>query len=384
MRPPRLSSFDEVDAVALEAAPPGPARALRHRGRFGFMAWMPLSRDDLDSMIATALADYDEEVRAAWAGIRIEPTKWRCSPWGDEGGGFWVVAIEGDRVLWFNDIEDGFNRSTFSEHGVIDEYRCDQTELTEILSQIACDYSARVWKELHEHDVPAELAGPGTIVRRQTTYWELRAAAEVQYRVHLRDKVEVGFAAEVYPRVELVSRHPLLAQHDEPSRSSVLHRGASRSPKSCGDPRWRSPCGLGRLAGPFGLRGPCRGHVAHWPRFAHERPRVGVRHHCRKPRRHGRAYVHPGQCGSKPGLPCASPRAQLRNRTRICLRTPRRIVTGDQRIHGTSRGELAVGPARQSATACAVSERAALSMITVSDAVPVDGAVAQVVCADLA
>jgi hypothetical protein len=183
------------------------------------MAWMPLSREELESMIATALADYDEEVRAAWARIRIEPAKWRCSRWGDEGGGFWAVAIEGDRVLWFNDIEHGFNRSAFSERGVIDEYSCDQTELTEIFSQIAYDHSARVWREFHEHDLPAELAGVGTIVRRQTTYWELRAVAGVQYRVHFRDKVEVGFAAEVYPRVELVSRHPLLVQHDEPSRS---------------------------------------------------------------------------------------------------------------------------------------------------------------------
>jgi hypothetical protein len=179
---------------------------------------MPLSREELESMIATALADYDDEVRAAWARIRIEPARWRCSPWGDEDGGFWAVAIEGDQVLWFNDIEDGFNRSAFSERGVIDEYRCDQTELTEILSQIAHEHSARAWRESHEHDVPGELAGPGTIVRRQTTYWELRAAAGVQYRVHFRDKAEVGFAAEAYPRVELVPRHPLLVQH-EPSRS---------------------------------------------------------------------------------------------------------------------------------------------------------------------
>jgi len=182
-------------------------------------------------MIATALADYDEEVRVAWTRIRIEPAKWRCSPWGDEGDGFWAVAIEGDRVLWFNDIEGGFNRSPFSERGVIDEYRCDRTELTEILSKIAHDHSARVWSESHEHDVPAELAGLGTIVRRQTTYWELRAAAGVQYRVHLRDKVEVGFAAAAYPRVELVSRHPLLVQHDEPPRA-LYFIGTPLDPRS--------------------------------------------------------------------------------------------------------------------------------------------------------
>lgn len=50
-------------------------------------------------------------------------------PWGDEGGGFWIVALLGSRVIWFNDIEDGFNISTWSTQGSIDEYYCNQDEL---------------------------------------------------------------------------------------------------------------------------------------------------------------------------------------------------------------------------------------------------------------
>jgi len=79
--------------------------------------------------------------------------------------------------------------------------------------------SARAQAGLHETGVPAELAGPGTIVRRQTTYWELRAGTATLYRVHFRDKVEVGFAGAEYPAVEVASRHPLLVRYDEPSRS---------------------------------------------------------------------------------------------------------------------------------------------------------------------
>src|ERR1700690_3452495 len=99
------------------------------------MGW-PLSREALDSMIATALAEYDDDVRAAWARIRIEPEKWQCSPWGDEGRGFWAVAIADDRVLWYNDIEEGFNRSAFSERGTIDEYTCNEASFTDILDDI--------------------------------------------------------------------------------------------------------------------------------------------------------------------------------------------------------------------------------------------------------
>lgn len=183
------------------------------------MSWQPLSREDLDSMIAAALAEYNDDVRAVWARIRIEPEKWRCGPWGDEGGGFWAVAIEDDRVLWYNDIECGFNRSAFSRRGTIDEYLCNQTELSEVLDPIAHEQHTHVWKTPLDHDVPADLSGPGMIGRRQTTYWELQTATESPYRVHFRDKIEVRIATAEYPRVEVASCHPLLVQYDAPSRS---------------------------------------------------------------------------------------------------------------------------------------------------------------------
>lgn len=67
--------------------------------------------------------------RRLWEIIKINPVKWRQTPHGTEGGGFWVVAIYGSTVVWFNDIEDGFNRSAWSTPGVIDEYWCNQDEL---------------------------------------------------------------------------------------------------------------------------------------------------------------------------------------------------------------------------------------------------------------
>jgi hypothetical protein len=63
--------------------------------------------------------------------------KWRCSPFGDDSGGFWAVAVDGERVLWFNDIEDGFNWSRCTVRGRIDEYLCDQREFGPILETIA-------------------------------------------------------------------------------------------------------------------------------------------------------------------------------------------------------------------------------------------------------
>lgn len=41
-----------------------------------------------------------------WQSIKIEPEKWAEKDFGDEVGGFWVVAVHKDKVIWYNDIED--------------------------------------------------------------------------------------------------------------------------------------------------------------------------------------------------------------------------------------------------------------------------------------
>ena len=67
--------------------------------------------------------------RRLWETIKISPEKWREESYGEEGGGFWVVAIFGNSVIWYNDIEEGFNRSSYSTYGTIGEYFGNQDEL---------------------------------------------------------------------------------------------------------------------------------------------------------------------------------------------------------------------------------------------------------------
>ena len=69
--------------------------------------------------------------RRFWDAVSIPPQKWQQHPYGDYGGGFWVVAIIGSQIIWYNDIEEGFNRSTFKRFGIIpdEEYVCNQDDL---------------------------------------------------------------------------------------------------------------------------------------------------------------------------------------------------------------------------------------------------------------
>lgn len=99
-------------------------------------SWSPITLDELFKEINKSETDLNGELWNFWQLIKIYPTKWEEQEFGSEGGGFWVVAICGTKVIWYNDIEEGFNISTFSEVGQINQYMCTQYNLREALLQL--------------------------------------------------------------------------------------------------------------------------------------------------------------------------------------------------------------------------------------------------------
>jgi hypothetical protein len=91
--------------------------------------WQPIGREALLARVAQGVARMGPAERRLWTMMRIEPVKWRQDPYGRDGEGFWVVGLIGASVIWYNDIEDGFNRSKYATHGEIQDYWCNQDEL---------------------------------------------------------------------------------------------------------------------------------------------------------------------------------------------------------------------------------------------------------------
>ena len=91
--------------------------------------WKPISEEALRRRIAQGEARMSPSQHRLWEAIRIDPEKWLQHPYGDAGKGFWAVALVGRTVIWYNDIEEGFNRSGYSNYGQIDDYWCNQDEL---------------------------------------------------------------------------------------------------------------------------------------------------------------------------------------------------------------------------------------------------------------
>ena len=57
------------------------------------MSWTPLTEDELSTMIADSVGVMEPPASSLWHSIRVRPVKWQLRPWGDVGGGFWVVGI---------------------------------------------------------------------------------------------------------------------------------------------------------------------------------------------------------------------------------------------------------------------------------------------------
>lgn len=93
------------------------------------MSWQPITEIKLWDLINGAFERMAPEQRKIWEIIKIHPEKWNQDPWGKEGNGFWIVALIGNNVIWYNDIEHGFNQSTYTKYGKINEYWCNQDEL---------------------------------------------------------------------------------------------------------------------------------------------------------------------------------------------------------------------------------------------------------------
>jgi hypothetical protein len=107
------------------------------RGREGYsMDWEPISELRLQDEINRAEARMNPQQGRLWAAVRVSPVKWQQEPYGACGGGFWVVALLGQIVVWYNDIEDGFNCSTYAQHGVVGEYWCNQDDLEHAVQRL--------------------------------------------------------------------------------------------------------------------------------------------------------------------------------------------------------------------------------------------------------
>ena len=98
--------------------------------------WKPISLEKLKRHIELQEFLLTEEEKAFWCFMQIEPEKWVDNAYQQEPVEFFVVAIFGHRVIYYNDIEEGFNISEFEEYGRLKGSGANQNSFGEYISHL--------------------------------------------------------------------------------------------------------------------------------------------------------------------------------------------------------------------------------------------------------
>jgi hypothetical protein len=90
--------------------------------------WQPITASELSELVSRQLTECEPGLRKVFEQYRVEPYR---APFASEGAleSAFVVAKRGNDVLYFEDVEEGFNTSPLSKDGRILEHWCNQDEL---------------------------------------------------------------------------------------------------------------------------------------------------------------------------------------------------------------------------------------------------------------
>jgi hypothetical protein len=90
--------------------------------------WQPATIAEVKEIVARDLRACDAEQLAAFEKYRVEPFSAPIVRYG-ETESVVVVARHGDQVIYYEDVEDGFNVSPVDPDGRVLEHWCNQDEL---------------------------------------------------------------------------------------------------------------------------------------------------------------------------------------------------------------------------------------------------------------
>ena len=91
-------------------------------------AWRPASASEIKELLSRQLKDCTSDELAAFEAYRVEPFQVPISRSGNTEAVF-VVAQKGAEVMYYEDVEEGFNISRLTAEGVIAEPGYEQDEL---------------------------------------------------------------------------------------------------------------------------------------------------------------------------------------------------------------------------------------------------------------
>ncbi|WP_196889873.1 hypothetical protein [Aureivirga sp. CE67] len=95
-----------------------------------------ITLEELNHLIEEGVLKMNKELLKIWNEISIKPEKWIGYSYIKEGEEFWVVGKFRDKVIWYNDTEEGFNISNYRIEREIGEFGFEQDELEDVIYKL--------------------------------------------------------------------------------------------------------------------------------------------------------------------------------------------------------------------------------------------------------
>ena len=121
-------------------------------------AWQSITRDELGELVAGQLSDCSENQRSFFQEHRVDFYPVPIRRLGRIENVF-VVAEFGEAVMYYEDVEEGFELATLDEHGAIPSQGCNQFDLQHVLNRLRA----------HEAQADAEI-GVATLGQELVVY----------------------------------------------------------------------------------------------------------------------------------------------------------------------------------------------------------------------
>lgn len=93
------------------------------------MLWKPITKNELEELVNKQFSECSPELREIFEKYRLS---FKLAPINRYGNieGVYIVARNENEVLYYEDVEDGFNFSLINVEGMILEHWCNQDSLS--------------------------------------------------------------------------------------------------------------------------------------------------------------------------------------------------------------------------------------------------------------
>lgn len=99
------------------------------------MSWKPITKEELERELETQCNDLSPEEMSFFSSIKVPLDSFEI----DRNGrleNVYVVARQEQSVVFYEDVEEGFEISKLNSQGVIDEYGANQFTIRHVINQL--------------------------------------------------------------------------------------------------------------------------------------------------------------------------------------------------------------------------------------------------------